>query len=105
MPEYKTRRILRTACARVAEDVGSKPSEATSSATLVQAIRRILHVLYSGIPLPAAPLNDFTPTKHNRNQEIYSRYLAGERAIELAAEYGISLQRVHEIIRNERSER
>jgi hypothetical protein len=77
--------------------------EPTSSFTLVHAIRRILQVSYSGIPLPAAPIKLFTPTKHNRNREIYNRYLAGERAIELAADCGISLQRFHEIIRNERN--
>ena len=87
----------------MAEYVASEGFEPTSSATLAHAVRRILRVLYSGIPHPAAPLNDFTPTKHNRNREIYTRYLAGERAIELAAEYGISLQRLHEIIRNERN--
>jgi Mor family transcriptional regulator len=33
-----------------------------------------------------------------RNLEIHRRYAAGERAIELAAEYEISWQRVYQII-------
>ncbi len=34
-----------------------------------------------------------------RNLEIYHRHAAGERAVDLAAEYGISWQRIYQIIR------
>jgi hypothetical protein len=33
-----------------------------------------------------------------RNLEIYRRYIAGERAVDLATEYGISWQRIYQII-------
>ncbi len=43
-----------------------------------------------------------TPPKVDRNREIYQRYLEGARAVDLAAEYGMSLQRVYVIIRKGR---
>ncbi len=49
--------------------------------------------------LPSEPLTDYKPPKENRNREIYQRYIEGVRAVDLAAEYGISLQRVYVIIR------
>jgi Mor family transcriptional regulator len=39
------------------------------------------------------------PPKTQRNQEIVQRYLAGERAVDLAAEYRISVRRVNRLIR------
>jgi Mor family transcriptional regulator len=41
-----------------------------------------------------------TPTKEERNTEICRRFETGERAVDLAAEYGLSLQRVYRILRN-----
>jgi Mor family transcriptional regulator len=49
--------------------------------------------------LPPEPLTDFIPPKEDRNREIYRRYIEGARAVDLAAEYSISLQRVYIIIR------
>jgi Mor family transcriptional regulator len=54
--------------------------------------------------LPSEPLTDYSPTKEDRNAEIYQRYLAGERAVDLAREYGMSLQRIYKIIRNQRKQ-
>jgi hypothetical protein len=34
-----------------------------------------------------------------RNQEIVRRYLAGERAVDLAKEFGITVRRVNRLIR------
>jgi Mor family transcriptional regulator len=58
-----------------------------------------LKLLYAGMKLPSEPLTDYKPPKEDRNREIYRRYLEGARAVDLAAQYGISLQRVYVIIR------
>ena len=50
-------------------------------------------------PLPAKPVSDIPPLKADRNQEIVRRYLAGERAVDLAKEFGISIRRVNRLIR------
>lgn len=73
--------------------------EDTSSASIEKAVRRVLGLLYAGMELPSEPLTDYKPPKENRNREIYRRYVEGARAVDLAAEYGISLQRVYVIIR------
>ncbi len=52
--------------------------------------------------LPSDAISDYTPTKEARNAEIYQRYLAGERGVDLAREYGMSLQRIYKIIRNQK---
>jgi hypothetical protein len=79
--------------------VGSNGFEDCSSASIEKAARRVLRLLYMGIELPSEPLTDYKPPKEDRNREIYQRYLEGARAVDLAAEYGISLQRVYVIIR------
>jgi Mor family transcriptional regulator len=38
------------------------------------------------------------PTKTERNDTIYERYMAGERAVDLAREYGISVRRINRLI-------
>jgi hypothetical protein len=76
--------------------------EDTSSASIEKAVRRILGLLYAGMELPSEPLTDFIPPKEDRNREIYQRYIEGARAVDLATEYGISLQRVYIIIRRGR---
>jgi Mor family transcriptional regulator len=63
-----------------------------------------LRLLYAGIELPSEAISDYTPTKEERNAEIYQRYLAGERAVDLAREYGMSLQRIYKIIRNQKKQ-
>ena len=52
--------------------------------------------------LPSEPLTDYKPPKEDLNREIYQRYLEGARAVDLAAEYGMSLQRIYVIIRRGR---
>jgi len=39
------------------------------------------------------------PEKDQRIQEIFARYMAGERAVDLAREFGISVRRVNRLIR------
>ena len=45
------------------------------------------------------PVSDMIPEKEWRNKEIVRRYLAGERAVDLAKEFGISVRRVNRLIR------
>ena len=70
-----------------------------SSATPSQAVAIILRLLYKDQPLPAKPVSDIPPLKADRNREIVRRYLAGERAVELAKEFGVSVRRVNRLIR------
>lgn len=71
--------------------------EDSSSVSIEKALR--LRLLYAGMEISSEPLTDYTPPKDDRNREIYRRYIAGARAVDSAAEYGISLQRVYVIIR------
>ena len=70
--------------------------------TLEDAVRLILDQLYQGVPLPPTPQTDSTKTKSGRNTEIRARYAAGETVPELAEAYGISHQRIHQILQGKR---
>ena len=63
------------------------------------AVHRVLRQLYFGQAVSTQPVTDLVPTEEVRNFEIYKRYAAGERAADLAADYGVSLQRVYVLIR------
>ncbi|MBN2470416.1 MAG: helix-turn-helix domain-containing protein [Anaerolineae bacterium] len=41
---------------------------------------------------------DFSPANHKRNKIIRARYAAGESQAQLARDFGISYQRVYQII-------
>ena len=71
----------------------------TSSAMVEAAVQRVLHQLYSGQRFSAQPITDLIPTEEGRNLEIYKRYAAGERAADLAEDFGVSLQRIYVLIR------
>jgi hypothetical protein len=62
------------------------------------AIQRVLNLLYPGIPLPEKPITVKHVAKPHRNAAIRARYAAGKILKELAAEYGILYQRIHQII-------
>ncbi len=62
------------------------------------AVQRVLAQLYRGIEEAVAPVTDKIPEKEWRNQEIFRRYMAGECAIDLAREFGISVRRVNRLI-------
>ncbi len=64
-----------------------------------RAVRRMLAELYRGIAEATAPVIDMIPEKEWRSQEIVKRYLAGERAVDLAREFGISVRRANRLIR------
>jgi Mor family transcriptional regulator len=60
-------------------------------------------LFYIGQSTPTFPLTDHTPAKHRRNAEIISRYEAGETGASIAQVFGISEQRVSQIVRGQRS--
>jgi hypothetical protein len=62
----------------------------------------ILEMLYDS-PFPSEPQNDLVPTKAERNADIRKRYEQSETVSELAAAFGISEQRVSQIIRGRRN--
>jgi DNA-directed RNA polymerase specialized sigma subunit len=78
----------------LAEGFGNISSATPSDAALV-----ILRLLYRDEALPAKPVSDILPLKENRNREIYVRYMAGERAADLAQEFGVSVRRISRIIK------
>jgi hypothetical protein len=62
------------------------------------AVATVLWIMYGDQPKPDKPASSMIPTKIQRNQEIVRRYLAGERAADLAKEFGISIRRVNRLI-------
>src|SRR5262245_44744052 len=62
-------------------------------------VRVFLQLLYGDSQPLDTPISHLMPPKEARNHEIYRRYIEGARAVDLAAEYGVSLQRVYVIIR------
>ena len=65
---------------------------------LDEAIDRLVWRLYMGRIPQTTPITDKTASKRNRNRHIRARYEAGEGLSELARVYGISKQRVWEIV-------
>jgi hypothetical protein len=73
--------------------------ENISSACVSQAVRQLLLQLYRGLIEANTPVSDMIPEKEPRNREIFTRYMTGERAVDLALEFGISVRRVNRLIR------
>ena len=61
----------------------------------------IIEMLYDS-PFPTEPQNDL-PTKAERNAEIRTRYQQGETISQLADAFGVSQQRVWQILRGQRN--
>jgi Mor family transcriptional regulator len=57
-----------------------------------------VQTLYKGMPLPTNPASSTIPSKTERNNMIYERYMAGEKAVDLASEYGVSVRRINRLI-------
>ena len=68
------------------------------SLTPLQAVQHVLARLYHGIPLPSTLQPNKTQKQSDRNVEIRQRHAAGETIRSLAQAFGISKQRVHQII-------
>lgn len=64
--------------------------------------RYLTCMLYKSVPLPAKPVTNGTSAKSARNQQIIERHKAGETLVELASEFNISEQRVHQIVNGRR---
>jgi Mor family transcriptional regulator len=64
-----------------------------------QAVRQVLTQLYRGMTVADEPVSDMLPEKVQRNQEIFAKYMAGERAVDLARAFGISVRCVNWLIR------
>jgi hypothetical protein len=73
--------------------------ETTSRDSMGIAVEIVIRIMYADRPKPTRPASSMIPTKTGRNQEIIGRYLAGERAADIAHEFSISVRRVNRIIR------
>jgi DNA-binding CsgD family transcriptional regulator len=58
----------------------------------------VLNQLYAGIPLPLHAITEKHVSKTERNAEICQRYSQGETLEDIAEDFGLSHQRVHQII-------
>jgi hypothetical protein len=63
------------------------------------AAYRLLEHLYWSIPLPPKPITEKHIPKDKRNALIRERYTAGETLGSISITFGLSVQRVHQIIR------
>ena len=61
-----------------------------------------ISIVYYGRLLPTSPVSDGTPKKRARNAEIRARHQQGESTATLADVFGISEQRVSQILRGQR---
>jgi Mor family transcriptional regulator len=61
-----------------------------------------MEMLYD-TPFPETPQTDHTPEKADRNTEIIARHKAGETGASIAQTFGISEQRVNQIVRGRQS--
>ncbi len=77
---------------------GSIPSGAISGASPKTAAQRLLRLLYRE-PKPESPQGKDQAIRDVRNEEIRRRYEAGERVVDLAQEYGMTVQGIYRILR------
>jgi len=73
-----------------------------SCSTPALASARLIGRLYMGSRPSDVPLSGETPRQADRNTAIRTRHLAGETISDLACEFGISPQRVSQIVRGKR---
>ena len=69
---------------------------------LQYAARRMILENYADILLTQTPVSNTTPGKRDRNDEIRLRHLQGETLISLADLFGLSEQRVWQIVHGRR---
>lgn len=62
----------------------------------------MLGEMHAGLHIATTPVTRKPPLLQRRNAEIRERYRAGEPLYELADVFGISQQRVHQIIQGKR---
>ncbi|CAG1007172.1 hypothetical protein ANRL4_03712 [Anaerolineae bacterium] len=83
----------------LAEDAHPEGYQPISRDSLFRIVERVLVAFYQDRPLPTKPARSLIPEKQSRNLEIVQRFLAGERAVDLAQEFGISVRRVNRLVR------
>jgi hypothetical protein len=66
--------------------------------SLKSAVEWLLERLYEGLPLLEKPVTDKHISRHERNRLICQRYAASETLESIAQDFGISVQRVHQLI-------
>jgi hypothetical protein len=69
---------------------------------LSYAARRMMIELYLGIALPPHPVSKITPQKRIRSAEIRTRHKRGDSIATLAEVFGITQQRVWQILNDRR---
>jgi len=67
--------------------------------SLNTAVGWLLEHLYDGIGLPQKPVTEKHISKAERNQQICSRYALGDRLEAIADDYGVSVQRISQLLR------
>ncbi|HMN11322.1 MAG TPA: helix-turn-helix domain-containing protein [Bellilinea sp.] len=70
--------------------------------TFEEAVFYLVNRLYPGLPEPASPQSQGTPKQIDRNAEIRALYAQGMSVPELAKRYGISKNRVYQVLRGKR---
>ena len=73
--------------------------EIISRDKFVFSVTLVLKVFYFEVTAPTVPVSSMIPVKVDRNRELIERFLAGERAVDLAGAFGISVRRVNRIVR------
>lgn len=76
------------------------PARVTGLHTLEDAVHAIITRLYAGFSIPDKPVSDKQVAKTERNEQIRKRFERGEGVSALAREYGLSPQRVYQIVHN-----
>jgi Mor family transcriptional regulator len=61
-----------------------------------------MEMLYD-TPFPEVPQTNPTPEKADRNKQIIARYEAGETGASIAQAFGISQQRINQIVRRQQN--
>ena len=89
-------------CSKAGNVVLSRPLGGIACHSLETATQLFLRLLYFNKPIPQKPVSDRTPRKLSRNEQIRQRYADGETIPQLAQAFGISNQRVHQIIHGKR---
>ena len=82
---------------------GWKGRDATSVfEQLRYAARRLMAELYLSMLLPGKPVSHHTPSKCERNEEIRRRHQRGESLYRLAEVFGLTEQRIWQIVNSRR---
>ena len=58
-----------------------------------------IYSLYQGTEAAVMPCNSRVPSDDVRNAEIFRQYANGEPVSDIARTFGISVQRIHQIVR------